>query len=246
MYRAKYRSRRTLEPPRSAGKAQPGTARPGRYLVRSGSVYIFQIRVPKDLSGHALRPIRVSLGALTARVKADLMAAHARHCFDRIRARRLANGQDEDAGTAGYGQGAPQFSGETAGEVRATPSPPSRPEAMDAETLLELARAHRQIENRLFRVRDGTFAEDACRVRTGNAPVALAHLRNASLTLIRKRKLKPKPAREAFAANPKAAIRAVISARIELPCSRHTNRSANAGQNEPERFTFIQSIKCRD
>jgi hypothetical protein len=86
------------------------------------------------------------------------------------------------------------------------------PEAMDAEALLDLARAHWQIENSLFRVRDGTFAEDACRVRTGNAPAALAHLRDASLALIRKRKLKPKPAREAFAANPKAAIRAVIGA----------------------------------
>ena len=41
------------------------------------------------------------------------------------------------------------------------------PEAMDAEALLALARAHWQIENRLFRVRDGTFAEDACRVRSG-------------------------------------------------------------------------------
>src|SRR5690606_3074444 len=84
------------------------------------------------------------------------------------------------------------------------------PEAIDAEGLLELARAHWQVENRLFHVRDRTFAEDACRVRTGSAPAALAHLRNASLTLIRKKKLKPKPAREAFAANHKAAIRAVI------------------------------------
>jgi hypothetical protein len=84
------------------------------------------------------------------------------------------------------------------------------PEAIAAAGLLELARAHWQIENRLFRVRDGTFAEDQCRVRTGNAPAALAHLRDASLTLIRRRKLRPKPARETFAANPKAAIRAVI------------------------------------
>jgi hypothetical protein len=61
-------------------------------------------------------------------------------------------------------------------------------------------------------VRDGTFAEDACRVRTGQAPRALAHLRDAVLTLIRKRRLKPKPAREAFAANPKAAIRAIMRA----------------------------------
>lgn len=85
------------------------------------------------------------------------------------------------------------------------------PEAIDAAGLLALARAHWQVENRLFRVRDGTFAEDACRVRTGSAPAALAHLRDASLTLIRKRNQKPKPAREAFAAKPKAAIRAVIN-----------------------------------
>jgi hypothetical protein len=83
---------------------------------------------------------------------------------------------------------------------------------LDAAGLLALSRAHWQIENRLFRVRDGTFAEDACRVRTGSAPQALAHLRDAALTLIRKRQLKPKPAREAFAANPKAAIRAIMRA----------------------------------
>lgn len=86
------------------------------------------------------------------------------------------------------------------------------PPMLDAAGLLQLARDHWQVENRLFRVRDGTFAEDACRVRTGNAPAALAHLRDASLTLIRKRKQSPKPAREAFAANPKAAIRAIMSA----------------------------------
>jgi hypothetical protein len=84
------------------------------------------------------------------------------------------------------------------------------PGSMDAAALLTLARDHWQIENRLFRVRDGTFAEDACRVRSANAPIALAHIRDAALSLIRRRKLQPKPAREAFAANPKAAIRPVI------------------------------------
>jgi len=83
--------------------------------------------------------------------------------------------------------------------------------------LLALARDHWQIENRLFRVRDGTFAEDACRVRTRSAPQNLAHIRDAALTLIRRCKLSPKPAREAFANNPKAAIRAVIQSSIELP-----------------------------
>jgi hypothetical protein len=33
-----------------------------------------------------------------------------------------------------------------------------------------LSRAHWQIEHRLFRVGDGTFAEDACRVRTARRP----------------------------------------------------------------------------
>jgi hypothetical protein len=81
---------------------------------------------------------------------------------------------------------------------------------MDETALLKLARDHWQIENRLFRVRDGTFQEDACRVRSGNAPIALAHIRDAVLATIRSRNLSPKPAREAFAANPKAAIRVVI------------------------------------
>lgn len=76
--------------------------------------------------------------------------------------------------------------------------------------LLALARDHWQIENCLFHVRDVTFAEDDCRVRSGNAPLSLAHLRDAALTVIRRGKLKPRPARETFAANPKAAIRAIL------------------------------------
>ena len=79
-----------------------------------------------------------------------------------------------------------------------------------AAQLLALARGHWHVENRLFHVRDVTFGEDRCRVRTANAPQALAHLRDAALTLIRKGKLQPRPAREAFAANPKAAIREVL------------------------------------
>jgi len=82
-------------------------------------------------------------------------------------------------------------------------------ERMNAKALLSLARAHWQFENRLFHVRDVTFKEDACRVRSGQARQALAHIRDAALNLIRKRKLTPRPAREAFAANPKAAIRAI-------------------------------------
>lgn len=88
----------------------------------------------------------------------------------------------------------------------------SLPPDAEAARLLDLARAHWQIENRVFRVKDGTFAEDACKVRSGAAPLALAHIRNCDLNIIRKSGAKPKPAREAFAANPKAAIRAVRSA----------------------------------
>ena len=102
-------------PERSRGKATCA----GRYLVRSGSIYLFQIKVPRDLCGGAPSPVRVSLGALTARqarIRADLMAAHARHCFDRMRARRLADNRDRNEDD---GSGSPQFSGETQGEALA-------------------------------------------------------------------------------------------------------------------------------
>jgi hypothetical protein len=58
-------------------------ASPGRYMVRSGCVYLFQIKVPKEII--ADRPfIRASLGARPyrqARWLADLMAAEARLIF---------------------------------------------------------------------------------------------------------------------------------------------------------------------
>lgn len=55
----------------------------------------------------------------------------------------------------------------------------------DARTLLTLCREHWGIENRLFLVRDVTMGEDACRIRSGAAPQALAALRNACLYLLR-------------------------------------------------------------
>ena len=76
--------------------------------------------------------------------------------------------------------------------------------------LLQLARDHWQIENSLFHVRDVTFREDACRVRSGAAPRALADLRNATLTLIRRTGQKPRPAREAYAEKKWTAIRLVM------------------------------------
>lgn len=59
------------------------------------------------------------------------------------------------------------------------------PEAADAKRLLALDRGHWGIENGLHHVRDVTLGEDACRVRTQNAPQVLAAARNAALVLLR-------------------------------------------------------------
>ena len=86
------------------------------------------------------------------------------------------------------------------------------PERVDAAALLALARDHWRVENSCFHVRDVTFKEDLCRVRSGNAPQALAFIRDATMTQIKARNMSPRPAREAFAANPKAAIRQIVRA----------------------------------
>jgi predicted transposase YbfD/YdcC len=54
-----------------------------------------------------------------------------------------------------------------------------------AEDLLRFNRGHWGIENRLHWVRDVTFGEDGCRMRTGDGPQNLAALRNAGLSLLR-------------------------------------------------------------
>lgn len=56
-------------------------------------------------------------------------------------------------------------------------------ERADAPRLLKLVRSHWSVES-LFHVRDVTFGEDACRVRSGAAPVILSALRNAAITLL--------------------------------------------------------------
>ncbi|MCZ8352545.1 MAG: hypothetical protein O9352_21820 [Rhizobium sp.] len=72
---------------------------PGPYLARSGSVYIFQIRVPRDLAGNAKpSPIRISIGPCQhrrARIVADLLAARARLMFEERRAMALSNADKE-------------------------------------------------------------------------------------------------------------------------------------------------------
>lgn len=58
------------------------------------------------------------------------------------------------------------------------------PEEADAERLLRWTRQHWGIENRVFYVRDETFGEDRCRVRSGSAPMILSTLRNVTLNLL--------------------------------------------------------------
>src|SRR5207248_1078385 len=57
-------------------------------------------------------------------------------------------------------------------------------EQADATRLLEVDRAHWQVENGVHYVRDVTLGEDACRVRSGNAPQILASCRNTVLYLL--------------------------------------------------------------
>jgi hypothetical protein len=50
--------------------------------------------------------------------------------------------------------------------------------------LADYVRGHRGIEA-LHHLRDVTFAEDACQVRTGSAPRAMASLRNLAIGILR-------------------------------------------------------------
>jgi predicted transposase YbfD/YdcC len=56
----------------------------------------------------------------------------------------------------------------------------------NAKKLLTLSRQHWSIENQLHWVRDVTMGEDACRVRSGQAPEFMAALRNACIGLQRR------------------------------------------------------------
>lgn len=56
-----------------------------------------------------------------------------------------------------------------------------------AARLAELLRGHWAIENRIHHIRDTTFDEDRCQIRTGDAPRVLATLRNIAIGLIRTR-----------------------------------------------------------
>lgn len=59
------------------------------------------------------------------------------------------------------------------------------PQRATPRRLLELARGHWHIENRLHYVRDVTLGEDASQVRCGAAPQVMAALRNTTIGLMR-------------------------------------------------------------
>ena len=82
---------------------------------------------------------------------------------------------------------------------------------MTPERLLELWRGHWQIENRLHYVRDVTMGEEACRVRSGQAPRVLAALRNTTLNVLRLADVTNiAEALRAFAQNPYRALGQLI------------------------------------
>lgn len=58
----------------------------------------------------------------------------------------------------------------------------------EAPMLLRWWRGHWGIENKVHWVRDETFGEDRCRVRTGSAPQILAGVRNLVINWLRARK----------------------------------------------------------
>jgi predicted transposase YbfD/YdcC len=86
------------------------------------------------------------------------------------------------------------------------------PERASADRLLGIARGHWAIENRLHWVRDMSLGEDACRVRTGEAPEILAAVRNAGLWLLRSSGLSNiAAALRRHAAKPIEAVRMVMN-----------------------------------
>lgn len=77
----------------------------------------------------------------------------------------------------------------------------------DAGRLLKLTRQHWGIENSVFYVRDMSFGEDACRVRTAAGPYILSCLRNAGINLLNRCGVKNKAAAlRRHAAHPEEAL----------------------------------------
>jgi hypothetical protein len=75
------------------------------------------------------------------------------------------------------------------------------------QRLLEVVRGHWGIENRLHWVRDVTFDEDRCQVRSGSAPQVLAACRNLVIGLLHRRGAENiAAALRTYAGHPEAAL----------------------------------------
>ena len=86
------------------------------------------------------------------------------------------------------------------------------PDEADAARLLEMRRGHWGIENRLHWVRDVTFDENRCQIRSGTVPQAVAACRNLVITLIRHTgRTAIAAALRTYAGRPAAAIALVAS-----------------------------------
>ena len=80
--------------------------------------------------------------------------------------------------------------------------------------LLDLARGHWSIENRLHSVRDVSFGEDRSRLRSGSTPQIMAALRNVAITLIhRSGSSQIAASRRHFASHPREAFSLLLQKR---------------------------------
>jgi len=128
----------------------------GPYLVRSRSVYIFQIKMPKDLGGgRAPPPVRLSLGACSqrrARQIADLLAARARLLFDMMRMRQMSDGEKGGTDAQISQEAAAEAIVEVRGELKAylrmidRPDQPITPDELQKTAgIRDLVNLHREL-----------------------------------------------------------------------------------------------------
>jgi hypothetical protein len=59
------------------------------------------------------------------------------------------------------------------------------PDRADPARVMQIARGHWSIENRLHWVRDVTFDEDRCQIRKGSGAQTMASVRNLAISLLR-------------------------------------------------------------
>lgn len=132
----------------------------GLYLVRSGSIYLFQIRIPKRLSSRSKSTlVRISLGPLAhkdARETADALAALARQCFREIEKRMtedealdvfnlLGLGNDSSAGDDWPSELISMFLKAGLYDLRSPPREPTPEEARGHELMRGMVRIGREV-----------------------------------------------------------------------------------------------------